>query len=231
MLIKTVGAIALVSAMAMPAAGQSQVQVEVGVTGGYTASDGITTASARIINGKSYNEVAPVSGGNFGFTFGVYVTPHAEVEFLYARQFSKLEASGVNAVLDISHLNVDSYFGNFVYNWNLHDGMIRPFAFGGLGATHYAEGSAIAPPPVGSIAAATSSLSKFAFDWGGGVKLYPSPHVGIKAMVRLVPTYIQSNPAGVWCDPYFGCWAVGDAQYSNQFEFSGGVTLKFDDNN
>jgi hypothetical protein len=150
MLFRTVGAIAIASAIAMPAAAQSQVQVEVGVTGGYTASDGITTANARIINGKSYNEIAPVSAGSFGLTFGVYVNHHAEVEFLYARQFSKLEASGVNAVLDISNLNVDSYFGNFVYNWDLHDGMIRPFAFGGLGATHYAEGSSIAPPPVGS---------------------------------------------------------------------------------
>ena len=41
-------------------------------------------------------------------------------------------------------------------------------------------------------------------------------------------TYIKSNPAGYWCDPYFGCWAVGDAQYSNQLEFAGGVTLRFD---
>ena len=31
----------------------------------------------------------------------------------------------------------------------------------------------------------------------------------------------------MWCDPYWGCYTVGDAQYSNQWELSGGVTLRF----
>ncbi|MET0213234.1 MAG: hypothetical protein ABW292_09540 [Vicinamibacterales bacterium] len=39
--------------------------------------------------------------------------------------------------------------------------------------------------------------------------------------------YIKSDAAGWWCDPYWGCYLVGDPQYSNQFGFTGGVTIRF----
>jgi hypothetical protein len=32
---------------------------------------------------------------------------------------------------------------------------------------------------------------------------------------------------GWWCDPYWGCYLVGNSQYSNQFQFTGGVTVRF----
>jgi hypothetical protein len=44
---------------------------------------------------------------------------------------------------------------------------------------------------------------------------------------RWTPTYIKSDAEGWWCDPYWGCYVVGDAQYSNQFELSGGIVLRF----
>ena len=42
-----------------------------------------------------------------------------------------------------------------------------------------------------------------------------------------MPTYIKSDAEGYWCDPYWGCYVVGDAQYANQFEFSAGISLRF----
>jgi hypothetical protein len=41
------------------------------------------------------------------------------------------------------------------------------------------------------------------------------------------PTYIKSDAEGWWCDPYWGCYTVGSAQYSNQFQLAGGITLRF----
>jgi hypothetical protein len=32
---------------------------------------------------------------------------------------------------------------------------------------------------------------------------------------------------GWWCDPWWGCYVVGDAQYSNQFEIIGGISFRF----
>jgi hypothetical protein len=57
--------------------------------------------------------------------------------------------------------------------------------------------------------------------------MFPSPNFGIRLEARWTPTYIKSDAAGWWCDPYWGCYVVGDSQYSNQFEVSGGVILRF----
>ena len=116
MFFRCVGAFALVAAIAAPAAAQDE-KVEASFLVGYTASDGINAANTRIIQGKPYNEVAPVSGGSWGFTFGVFVNPHAEVEFLYSRQSSQLQAGGTVGTLKLSDLAVTDIDVNFVYNW------------------------------------------------------------------------------------------------------------------
>jgi hypothetical protein len=59
------------------------------------------------------------------------------------------------------------------------------------------------------------------------VKIYPTKVVGFRAEARWTPTYIKSDAAGWWCDPFWGCYVVGNAQYSNQIELSGGITLRF----
>ena len=51
---------------------------------------------------------------------------------------------------------------------------------------------------------------------------------GIRLEARWTPTYIKSDAAGYWCDPYWGCYGVlEDPQYADQFQFGGGVTLRF----
>jgi hypothetical protein len=59
------------------------------------------------------------------------------------------------------------------------------------------------------------------------VKFFPSPKFGIRAAVRWTPTYVKSDASGYWCDPYWGCYLASSAQYANQFEMSGGVSVRF----
>lgn len=53
------------------------------------------------------------------------------------------------------------------------------------------------------------------------------PRVGARVGVLWTPTYIKSDAAGWWCDPFWGCYLVGNAQYSHQFDISGGITFRF----
>jgi len=69
--------------------------------------------------------------------------------------------------------------------------------------------------------------AKFSGTFGAGLKLYPGRHAGVRLQARWTPTYIKSDSEGYWCDPYWGCYTVGNAQYSNQFELTGGITLHF----
>ena len=96
---------------------------------------------------------------------------------------------------------------------------MRPYVLGGLGATQYGS----LDTAVGQIGGET----QFSTTWAAGLKMFPSPKFGIRLEGRWTPTYIKTDPEGYWCDPYWGCYTVGDAEYANQVELSGGIILRF----
>ena len=222
-----------VAALAIASAGTARAQqVEGSVNFGYTFSEGVNASQSQVINGKVYNSLDITSSGSFGFTIGAYIGDQAEIEFLFDRQFSTLQASNPAPAIQLSDMSVDNYHGVFSYNAGDKDSKVRPFIFGGAGATHYSPGAInssipLPVPPIGS--GSIPSSTRFSFTWGGGVKVYANPHVGIKAMVRWTPTYIKTDAAGTWCDPWYGCWVVGNTDYSNQFEMTGGIVFRFDE--
>ena len=218
--------VVLAAALLLFPASAAAQRFEIGVGGGYSASEGIT-ADERDYLGLVYDRAPVKSGGSFNLSFGVFASPEVLIEFLYSRQASTLRAEGpFTASLDVADLDVDTYHVNFVYHFS--DTGVRPFAFGGLGATHYGFGDVVPtllPTPNDTID--IPGETKFSSTWGAGVKFFPAPAIGLKFMMRWTPTYIKSDSDGLWCDPFYGCWVVGDPQYSHQFDISGGVTFKF----
>jgi hypothetical protein len=204
------------------ASSASAQRVEASANVGYSASEGISLDD-RVLLGQVYNTLAVDSGASFNFTFGVFATEQAEIEFLFSRQNSRLQADGPSGKLPLSELGVFNYMFNFVYNVGAKDSKIRPYFFGGLGATQYTFGDNLVTGSTGNI----ESESRFSTNWGGGVKFYFSPRVGAKVGLRWTPTLIKSDAAGVWCDPFYGCWPLVDNDYSNQFETAGGITFRF----
>jgi hypothetical protein len=203
-------------------------QVEAGIHGGFTASEGIQASDQRLILGQEYDRLDVTSGGSWGATAGVFIGPKFEVEFLWDRQFSTLQISHPAPARTLAKLNVDNYHGNLVYNFGNPSSKVRPYVFGGVGATHYAPGDYDASIPDAGSLPKIEGDTRFSSTWGGGVKLYAGRHVGVKGTVRWTPTYIKSSASGLWCDPFFAaCWVVGDPDYSHQLEISGGVTIRF----
>ena len=201
----------------------AQKRFEVSFSGGYTTAEGVKFDD-RLIQGFLVNEAEVKSGPTFNLTGGFYATPQALIEFMYARQSSKLAANGPGITpIDVSDLNIDTYHVNFVYNWGEEDAPLRPYAFVGVGATHYGFGNILLTGVNGKI----SGNTQFSTTWGAGVKYWVSPSVGLKAGIRWTPTYIKSDPAGYWCDPFYGCWLLSDPDYSHQFEYTGGITFRF----
>jgi hypothetical protein len=60
-----------------------------------------------------------------------------------------------------------------------------------------------------------------------GAKFFFHPNMGARVGIQWIPTYIKSDAAGYWCDPWWGCYVVGDAQYSSQFDINGGFVFRF----
>jgi hypothetical protein len=197
--------------------------VEASISGGYTLSEGIETDNRDLL-GQIYNKVEVNSGGSVTATFGVYATPRLMFEFLYSRQSSGLTAEGAAGKLEISDLSVENFHGNIVYHFGDAEARIRPFAFGGLGATNYSFGDLQLP---GGSGPKIPGNTQFSTTWGAGVKLYLARIVGARFTARWTPTYIKSDAGGYWCDPFYGCWIVPDVDYSNQFDLSGGLTFRF----
>jgi len=136
---------------------------------------------------------------------------------------SELQAKGT-ATTKVDDMAVDNYHGYFAYNFGDFDAMARPYVMFGIGATHY---NGVGFTTATGEQRAVPGQTKFSTTLGAGVKIYPSPNFGVKLGARWTPTYIKSDAAGWWCDPWWGCYVVGSAQYSNQFELTGGLAFRF----
>jgi opacity protein-like surface antigen len=201
---------------------QDEYKIEVAPYIGYTFSEGVDLTPQDIGNGESVDRISPTSALSYGFTLDWLATENFALGFNFAQQQSSLEGrvrpSGKREFTD---MKVRNYHGIFTYNLGDEDSIMRPFFFGGLGATQYAP-SAINGNNV-------DGNTRFSTTWGGGVKYYVSENIGIKGTGRWTPTYIKSDPGGVWCSPWWPwqCWVVGNPNYSHQFEVSAGVTFRF----
>ena len=202
--------------------GLRAIDLEVSGRLGWTFSDGVSGDSVQAADGNVYNRIDPVDSVSWGFTLGVFLTRGLELEFLFDRQLSTLQVGGTSTV-DVADLSIGNYHGAFSYNFGSETRPVRPYFFAGLGATTYGSLTFVGRDGKARDIGGTSRMSS---TFGGGVKVYRGP-VGARLEARMTPTYVKSDAAGWWCDPYWGCYVVQDAQFSSQFQLSGGLTFRF----
>ena len=222
---------ALASAALLLAAAPAMAQasrVEISGNVGWVISDGVNGSAVKAQDGHVYDELDAKDAMGYHFTFGLHASPALEVGFLYGRQQSKLQAKGTRT-LEIGDMNIDSYHVYFEYNFGSQSAKVKPFLYGGLGSTKYGDVNFTQKSVINPTFTEHTipGQTRFSTTWGAGVKIYPAKVVGFRAEMRWVPTYIKSDAAGWWCDPFWGCYVVGSAQYANQLDFSGGITLRF----
>jgi opacity protein-like surface antigen len=204
---------AMLVALGVATASAQEPRVELGATAGWTFSDGVSGSSAS----SSAVRIDPKDAFSWGIRLGLMASPNVEIGGLFDMQKTDLEASGI--INRSVPQTIYSYHGYLAYNFGDSDAKARPYVLGGLGATQYGA--------LKTSAGDVGGQTKFSTTWALGVKINPSRNVGIRLETRWTPTYIKSDAAGYWCDPYWGCYTVADAQYANQFELSGGITLRF----
>ena len=208
----------LVMAGVVPAFAQ---KVEVSGFVGWSITDGVDSDPVLAGDGNIYDTVEPNDSAIYGFTIGALVGEGAEVGFRWAQQPTTLLIKGTSE-REIGDMNITSYHGYFAYNFGEVDAPMRPFVMIGLGATNYGSVDA-------TIAGVNRSLggeTQFSTTWAAGVKVHARA-VGLRLAAEWTPTYIKTDSAGWWCDPYWGCYLVGNSQYSHQFQFNAGVMFRF----
>ena len=208
--------------LAVPAFAQSK-KVEVSVLGGWTLADGVSGDTVAGGDGNLYNRIDPKDSFNWGLMAGVNASDTVEVGFLFNQQMTTLEIGGTTSK-DVGDFNINTYHGYVSYNLGDSDAKARPYILLGLGMTSY---GGLTFTRANGQTQEIGGESQFSGTIGAGVKLYPSPNVGARFGIRWTPTYIKSDAEGWWCDPYWGCYVVGSAQYANQWDISGGLTFRF----
>jgi hypothetical protein len=213
----------MVVALGAATASAQDPRVEISGTAGWTFSDGVGGETAVSVPGVGvFDSIGPKDAFSWGARLGFNVSPNVEVGFLFNQQSTKYELGGTST-LDLGDVSVYNYHGYIAYNFGDSDASVRPYFLGGLGATQFGSLSVTA----GGTTRDLGGNTQFSSTWGLGLKLFPGPKFGIRLEGRWTPTYIKSDTEGWWCDPYWGCYVYGDPQYANQFELSGGITLRF----
>jgi hypothetical protein len=213
--------------MTVPVSAQDK-RVEASVLVGWTFSDGVDVGSnpAVVTPEGIYDRVDPKDSFKWGLTGSVHANESLEIGFQYGQQNTQLEASGPAGTPDreIGDISIRTYHGFFGFNFLDEGSPVRPYFMFGLGATQYGS---VDFTRFNGEPGSVSGETQFSTTWGAGVKIFPNPSFGIRAGVQWTPTYIKTDAGGWWCDPWWGCYVVGDSQYSSQWDLSGGVDFRF----
>ena len=219
-----VGALAMAALVAAPAAAQNRV--EVSLFGGYSFSEGVDVDRSDD-GGNFLTAVNAPSGGAFGAGIDFWVNPSVQLGVLVSSQSSSLELEGSidgASTFDLADMNINNYHATATFHGGNSNSKVRPFFLFGLGTSHMSPGDT----PGGE---SIDDGWEFSGTLGVGVKTYVNDKVGFKFSGRWTPTYIKSDPGGMYCAPYWygwygGCVVLADTDYLNQFELAAGIILR-----
>ncbi len=128
---------------------------------------------------------------------------------MLTQQGSALEADTPAGPADFYRISIAQLHANVVYQFGAADARLRPFVFGGAGATFFD-------------ARDLDSASKASFGIGGGVKYFPWANVGLRGQFRYKPIWLNDDPESDLCAPFGFCQS-----WLKPIDVSAGVTIRF----
>jgi len=148
-----------------------------------------------------------------GFTWAVqvarFMTARWGMEVAFTQRDSALEAGTPAGTADLYRIRLAQLQANVVYQFGADDARLRPFLFGGAGATFFA-------------ARDLESAAKPAFGFGGGLKYFLRPSIGVRGQIRYKATWLNDDPDDNFCDPFGFC-----EQWLQPLEVAAGVIIRF----
>ena len=166
-----------------------------------------------------YSRIDVQNGPNYGVSAGYLIGKYTGVEFTWNHNQANTVAQSMGGGSDrrVFSLNTNQYLGDFLLHFRDRESRLRPFVLFGAGATNLAPNRS-----------KVSSITRFAWIFGGGAKYNFSKHLGVRLQAKWSPTYIASTTQGFWCDPFWaGCWEVGNSYFLHEFDATAGLTFRF----
>jgi len=150
---------------------------------------------------------------SYGVSFGVRLEEDGLVEIRWARQDSYVHSQDVNPVVPRQRVILDQFHGDFSREYIVDEWgpWARPFVLLSVGGTHVSSSTDI-------------NFTRFSFGIGGGVRFYPSRHLGFKIQAEWVPVLVDPQAAFI-CGG--GCIVHVGGTVSSQGEVFVGPVLRF----
>ena len=150
---------------------------------------------------------------SYGASFGVRLQDDGLVEIRWARQDSHVHSQDVSPSIPRQHMVLDQFHADFSREY-IVDGWrpwVRPFVLLSVGATHVSN-------------SADSDFTRFSFGIGGGLRFYPSRHIGFKIQGEWLPLVVDPQVSFV-CGG--GCIVHLGSTLASQGEVFVGPILRF----
>jgi hypothetical protein len=150
---------------------------------------------------------------SYGVSFGVRLEEDGLVEIRWARQNSYIHSEDVSIPIPRQRAILDQFHGDFSREYIVDEWRpwARPFVLLSVGATHVSSST-------------NSNFTRFSFGIGGGVRFYPSRHVGFKIQAEWLPVLLDPQVAFV-CGA--GCIVHVGGSLGSQGEVMVGPMLRF----
>ncbi len=151
---------------------------------------------------------------SYGLSFGVRLRNEDDlVEIRWARQDSYLHSEDISPAPPRQKVVIDQFHGDFSHEPYVEEvpSWAKPFVLASVGATRVSSSTEI-------------NFIRFSFGIGGGIRLYPTRHVGFKIQAEWLPLLVEPHGAFI-CGA--GCIIHVGGTLSSQGEVFAGPILRF----
>ena len=157
--------------------------------------------------------VALDASPSYGVSLGVRLEEDGLIEMRWARQDSYIHSEDPNISVPRQRVILDQFHGDFSREYIVDEWRpwARPFVLLSVGATHVSN-------------TADLHFTRFSFGIGGGVRFYPSRHLGFKIQAEWLPILMDPHVAFI-CGA--GCIVHVGGSVSSQGEVFVGPVLRF----
>jgi hypothetical protein len=164
------------------------------------------------VSGTNPRVVLDASPG-YGVSFGMRLEEDALVEIRWARQDSYVHSQDISPPIPRQRVILNQFHGDFSREYIVDERRpwARPFVLLSVGGTHISKSTDI-------------TFTRFSFGIGGGVRLYPSRHLGFKIQAEWVPVFVDPQVAFI-CGA--GCIVHVGGTASSQGEVFVGPIVRF----
>jgi hypothetical protein len=153
------------------------------------------------------------SNPGYGVAFGVRFNDDSLVEFRWTREDTEMRVTGP-VVLPRQRVLVDQFHFDFTHEYVVREwpAWARAFIMGGVGWTRISSTDA------------TNSFTRLSFGLGGGIKAFPTQHLGFKLQAQWLPIWVTPE-VRAFCRA--GCVIQLTGQLVSQGEVAIGPVIRF----